>query len=150
MRILSSCSGLNLDRIDAVTLSDVKHSNAFRSPSRNSVKMTPSMAPSRYHPARSVSLVELESAATISESALSLRFAWRMFPTFTSINRKHLPERSALFRSQQKIFRNASSERTSCRTEFEEIRGRVANLGRLAELRISLSPFAIDVPILLF
>ena len=73
-----------------------------------------------------------------------------MLPTCTSINRKHLPERSALFRSQQKIFRNASSEKTSCRTLFEEIRGRKANLGRLAELRISFNPFAIKVPILLF
>src|SRR5229473_8693908 len=69
--------------------------------------------------------------------------------TCTSISRKHLPERSALFRSQQKIFRNTSSARTSCRRRFEEMRSPKANLGRLRELDISLNPFSIEVLVLL-
>src|SRR6266851_2201138 len=72
-----------------------------------------------------------------------------MLSTCTSISRKHLPERSALFRSQQKIFRNTSSTRTPCRRRFEEIRSRKANLWRLGESEPSLNPFSIEVLVLL-
>src|SRR5713226_9372253 len=72
-----------------------------------------------------------------------------MLSTCTSISRKHLPERSALFRSQQKIFRNTSSARTSCRRRFEEMRSPKANLGRLRELVISFNPFSSEVLVLL-
>src|SRR5690242_7375277 len=130
-----------------MTLARVNRERASRLPLPNSVKITPRTASCRYHPQTSVSLVHRETAERIPVSTLSEGRGLRTFSTFTSISRKHREERSALFRSQQRILRKTSSVRTSWSCRFKERRNRTGNPGKLVKWELAARLFVIGIPV---